>query len=497
MSNYVEFKDISKAYPGVQALKNVGFTLKAGRVSALIGENGAGKSTLLKILSGDIRPDKGQLIINGEEKKFSSPNEAIKSGISVIYQERQLVPMLSVMENIFLDDLPKKKFGRLDKGELRKKSREIIEKFGLPIDPAEVVGKLSIAHQQMVEIMKAYRRNSDIIAFDEPTAPLTDTEISVLFSLIEQLKKEGKVIIYVSHRMAEIFKITDDIVVMKDGCVVKTLMTKETDEQELIRAMVGRDIGDTYANLQRNDRQGEVVLEVKNLCTDIVKDISFTLRRGEVLGFAGLVGAGRTEVVRALFGLDRIHSGEIILNGKSVTFKSPRDAISSGIALCPEDRKEQGLVLSRSISDNISMPVLKKIRKGIFIDRKKEAALAEAAVKAYSIRTPGIEKITVELSGGNQQKVILGRWTSEELTTDILIMDEPTKGIDVITKAEIYQMVCNFAKEGKGVIFISSELTEVINLCDNILIMHNGHITGRLSRQEATEEKVLSLAMLD
>ena len=497
MEKYVELKNISKAFPGVQALKDISFRIEGGRVSALMGENGAGKSTLLKIMSGDIKPDTGTLTINGEEKKFNGPNEALKAGISVIYQERQLVPMLSVMENIFLDDMPSNKLGFINKAELRKKSQEIIDKFGLPISPTDTVGRLSIAYQQMVEIMKAYRRDSDIIAFDEPTAPLADAEISVLFKLIGQLKEEGKVILYVSHRMAEIFQISDDIIVMKDGALVKQMKTAETNEQELIKAMVGRDIGDTYANLKRNDKMGDVVLEVKNLTTDYINDVSFTVRKGEVLGFAGLVGAGRTETVRAIFGADPIISGDIILNGEKVNFKSPKDAIDHGIALCPEDRKEQGLVLPRSISNNISIPVLKKVKKGVFLDRKQEKAIADEAVKTYDIKTPTIDKITIELSGGNQQKVILGRWTSSKLSTDVLILDEPTKGIDVGTKAEIYQMICDFARDGKAVIFISSELTEVLNVSDNIIVMHNGHITGKVARQEATEESVLAMAMLD
>jgi ABC-type sugar transport system ATPase subunit len=356
---------------------------------------------------------------------------------------------------------------------------------------------LSIAHQQMVEIMKAYRRNSPVIAFDEPTAPLTDTEIDILFKLIKQLKEQGKIIIYVSHRMKEIFQITDEIVVLKDGRFITKLTTSETDEKVLIAAMVGRDIGDTYADLSRNDTYGDVLLEVNNLKTYAVHDISFKLRKGEVIGFAGLVGSGRTEVVRAIFGADEIISGEIKLEGKPVKFNTPRDAIDAGIALCPEDRKEQGLILWASITHNISMPVLAKLKKMLFLDTKAEDKLTLQAIKKYNIKTPTLDKKVLELSGGNQQKVILGRWTSELMTTKVLILDEPTKGIDVGTKAEIYQMVCDFAKQGIGVIFISSELTEVINVADTIIVMHNGHITGSVKREEATEEKVLALAMLD
>lgn len=497
MERYLEYKNISKAFPGVKALDDISFRVNGGTVCALLGENGAGKSTLLKILSGDLRQDSGDLIIDGETMHFASPNEALKTNVSVIYQERQLMKAMTVMENIFLEDLPVNKMGLLDRKTLREKTQAIIDKFGLPIKPTEQVGRLSVAYQQMVEIMKSYRRNSQIIAFDEPTASLTDAEIKILFSLIKQLKEEGKVVLYVSHRMAELFQVTDQIVVMKDGRYVKTFETAETTESDLIKAMVGRDIGDTYANLKRNDTYGDVLLEVKNLVTDDVHDVSFTLRKGEVLGFAGLVGAGRTEVMRAIFGADKIISGDVILEGKKVKFKSPKDAVQAGIALCPEDRKEQGLVLGRSINDNVSMPVLKKIRNGLFLNVNKERSLAEEAVQKYSIKTPTIDKVTVELSGGNQQKVILGRWTSSLMDTKILILDEPTKGIDVGTKAEVYQMVCDFAKQGIGVIFISSELTEVLNVSDKIMVMHNGHITGSLMREEATEENVLALAMLD
>ena len=497
VEQFLEFKGIGKAFPGVQALKDISFKAEGGKVCAIMGENGAGKSTLLKILSGDIRPDEGSISIGGEEQKFNSPSESLKASISVIYQERQLVPSLSIMENIFLEDLPKTKLGLLNKAELKRRTQEIIDIFGLPIDPTEQVGRLNVAYQQMVEIMKAYRRNSQIIAFDEPTASLTDAEVSILFRLIGELKAAGKVILYVSHRMAEIFQVSDDIVVMKDGRLVKTFKTSETNEQELVKSMVGRDIGDTYSGLKRNDKIGDVVLEVKNLTTDVVHDVSFKLRAGEVLGFSGLVGAGRTEVWRAIFGADPITSGEVYYNGEKVEFKSPREAIDAGIYLAPEDRKEQGLILFRSIKENVTMPALKKITKGPFLNFEKELEVADEAIKTYSIKTPTAEKRAMELSGGNQQKIILGRWTSSLVDPKVLILDEPTKGIDVGTKAEIYQMCCDFAKQGMAVVFISSELTEVINVSDNIIVMHNGHITGTVKREEATEENVLALAMLD
>jgi len=494
LPNYVEFNKISKGFPGVQALDDVSFRVQGGRICALMGENGAGKSTMLKILSGDYQADEGTIIIDGMPASYHSPHGALKASISVIYQERQLVPGLSVMENIFIEDLPKKGI-RIDKAALRKMTQHILDEFELDVNPSEPVGRLSVAHQQMIEIMKAYRRDSEIIAFDEPTAPLSESEINTLFKVIRRLKEAGKVIIYVSHRMSEIFQISDDIVVLKDGKLVCELNADETTEQELITAMVGRDIGDTYAELCRNENIGEVMLEVRNLETDDVHDINLEVRAGEIVGFAGLIGAGRTELARAIFAADPISSGEIFLNGQKVNFKSPKDAIAAGMALCPEDRKEQGLVLDRTINNNITSAVLEKVKTGLFLDKKKERKLSHAAVEKYSIKTPSIEKKVVELSGGNQQKVILGRWTSEAMVTKVLILDEPTKGIDVGAKAEIYQAICDFAKAGLAVIFISSELTEVINLADRIIVMAQGRITGSLSRQEATEEKVLKLAM--
>ncbi|MCL2366296.1 MAG: sugar ABC transporter ATP-binding protein [Oscillospiraceae bacterium] len=495
MGQFLEFRNISKSFPGVKALDDVSFRAESGRILALLGENGAGKSTLLKIMSGDYIPDEGSVVLNDEVMNFVSPHDAIVKGISVIYQERQLMMALSVMENVFAGDLPNHN-GVVDKAKLKAETKALIDKFGLAIQPETPVMLLPVAHQQMVEIMKAYRRNSKVIAFDEPTAPLTDTEITVLFDLIRQLKEDGKIVIYVSHRMKEIYDITDDVIVLKDGKFVSNMVTQDTVEGDLIKAMVGRDIGDTYANLDRNDTYGDVVLEVKNLTTNAISDVSFTLRQGEVLGFAGLVGSGRTEVARAIFGADPIISGALKFEGEDFLPKTPKDAIDKGIALCPEDRKEQGLVLHRSIEDNVCMPVLDKLAKFFFLNVKKCHKLTVDAIKKYDIKTPTVDKMVVELSGGNQQKVILGRWTSEAFNSKLIILDEPTKGIDVKTKAEIYQMVCDFAKQGMAVIFISSELTEVINVADSIAVMNNGRIAGVVDRKDATEESVLALAML-
>jgi ABC-type sugar transport system ATPase subunit len=495
LDRHIEFQNIGKSFPGVRALNDISFRAEGGKVTALLGENGAGKSTLLKIMSGDLASYEGAIILDGTPVSFESPYHAITAGVSVIYQERQLIPELSVMENLFAGELPANRFGVVDWDLLRRETEKTIEDFEVPFRPDDLVGSLSIAYQQMIEIMKVYRRNSQVIAFDEPTAPLADSEISVLFKLIHRLRDEGKVILYVSHRLAEIFEVADAIVVLKDGELVSEFKTSETDENELIRTMVGRDIGDTYATLKRNTVFGEVLLEVSQLVTPYVNDVTFTLRRGEIIGLAGLVGAGRTEVARAIFGADPVISGEIRLDGQPVRFRTPKQAIRHGIALCPEDRKDQGLVLFRSIKDNVCMPILDKLTTGLFLDEGRQERLSDEAVRKYSIKTPTTSKSVVELSGGNQQKVILGRWTSDEMMAKLLILDEPTKGIDVGTKAEIYQMICDFAKQGMGVILISSELTEIINLADTVIVMYNGRVTGQVKREDATEENVLALAM--
>jgi ABC-type sugar transport system ATPase subunit len=350
-----------------------------------------------------------------------------------------------------------------------------------------------VAHQQTVEIMKAYRRNSQVIAFDEPTASLSDAEIKTLFDIIMRLRSEGKIVLYVSHRLKELFQITDRIVVMKDGRLVQSLTTKDADEAELIRLMVGRNLGDVYRNLSRNDKRGDAVLEAKNIRNAKLHDISFTLHKGEILGFSGLVGSGRSELMHAIFGADAIDGGEIFIDGKKATIRNPRDAIDAGVGLCPEDRKDEGLVLERSIRENTTVPILKLLTVRGVINKLREKLVVQNAIDSYNIKTHSMEKIAVELSGGNQQKVILGRWMSTELK--VLILDEPTKGIDVGAKAEIYQMVCDLAKKGLGIIFISSELPEVLNVCDNIIVISEGRVTGRLTREEATEENVLALAM--
>ena len=493
MSAYLTFENISMEFPGVKALDQMSFSADKGEVVAFLGENGAGKSTLLKILNGDYHPTKGRVRIGGREVSFSSPNDAIAAGISVIYQERQLASFLSIAENIFIGNMPKKGI-LIDFGELNRKAKAIIEEFGLSVSPAERVKDISVAYQQMVEIMKAYSRNADIICFDEPTAPLTDAEIPILFRIIRKLKKMNKVIIYVSHRMNELFQIADRVIVFKDGKFVADKKLTETDEPELIRLMVGRDLGDVFQSLKRNKKQGEVVLEMNRVTTDRIKEVSLQVHAGEILGLSGLAGAGRTETARAVFGADPMVSGEMFLDGQAYRPKSPRNAMDHGIALCPEDRKLEGLALIRSVKENIDVSILNRLTRAGFVDEKKEAEFIRQSIEDFSIKTPSPEQKTLYLSGGNQQKVILARWLA--IRPKLVIFDEPTKGIDVGAKAEIYQMICDTAGSGAAVILISSELPEVIGLSDRILVMKEGRVRGEILQKDATEALVLSYAMM-
>jgi L-arabinose transport system ATP-binding protein len=496
MNGVLEFKGISKYFPGVKALDDVSFKAYGGEVLAFLGENGAGKSTLLKILNGDYQPTSGEYIINGVQKHFNSPHEAIEDGISVIYQERQILLELSVAENIYLGRMPSKKLGFIDTKKANRDAKKIIDDFGLPIDPSTKVKDMSIAYQQMVEIMKAYSRdNLQVICFDEPTASLSDAEIEALFTVIRKLRDEGKIIIYVSHRMNEIQQIADKVAIFKDGRYVDTIDPKVVPESEMIKMMVGRDLGDIYKELDRNTNIGDVLLEVKNVSSDYVKENSFVLHKGEVLGFSGLVGAGRTELMRAIIGADKMKTGEVYLEGKKITNRSPHEAQENGIVLVPEDRKLQGILANLSVADNINISMLdaNSNRFG-FMDSKKEKEVANKGIRDFNIKTPSPSKKIVELSGGNQQKCIVARWLSTN--PKVLIMDEPTKGIDVGAKAEFYQMICDFAKQGMGVILISSEMPEVIGLSDRIIVMRGLKIVGETGREEVTEDQLLTMGML-
>lgn len=496
MGSVLEFQNITKYFPGVKALDNICFKAHSGEVLAFLGENGAGKSTLLKVLNGDYRPDGGKYLLDGEEKHFHTPHEAIEEGISVIYQERQILLELSVAENIFLGRMPANQLGVINVRKANEMAQKIIDDFGLPIAPSAKVKDLSIAHQQMVEIMKAYsRENLKVICFDEPTASLSDAEIDMLFAIIEKLKAQGKIIIYVSHRMNEIRRITDKVAIFKDGCYIDTVVTKDTPEEVMIKMMVGRDLGDIYEKLDREKEIGDVLLEVKNVSSDYVKEVSFTLRKGEVLGFSGLVGAGRTEVMRAIIGADTMRTGEVYLEGKKIVNRSPKHAVDNGIVLVPEDRKLQGIISNLSVAGNINISLLNKNANKLgIIDRKKETEEAYKGIENFKIKTPSPDKKIVELSGGNQQKCIVARWIATN--PKVLILDEPTKGIDVGAKSEFYNMICEFAKQGLGVILISSELPEVIGLSDRIIVMKSLRIAGEVSREEATEDRLLSLGMI-
>ncbi len=495
MGGTLEFKNITKEFPGVKALDNISFKVNAGEVVAMVGENGAGKSTLLKVLNGDYIPTSGQYLIDGKECNFQTPQEAIKAGVGIIYQERQIVPYLSVAENVFMEEMPINSAGLIDYKKANKQTQDILDEFKLPFKPTDRVKNLSVAYQQMVEIMKSYRRNPKIIAFDEPTASLSDTEIETLFEIIDRMKKGGMIILYVSHRMKEIFQITDRMIIMKDGTYVDTLNTAETTEAEIIKKMVGRDLGDVFNNLERNHKIGAPVLRIENLTNDYVHDVSFEVRAGEIVGLAGLVGAGRTETMRSVYGADPILRGTIIFDGEEIRPVTPADAIKKGMALCPEDRKYEGIIGNGSIKKNISVSILKELCKFGFIDRKKEIKIGQVGITEFNVKTTTMDKEIKDLSGGNQQKVLLAR--SVATKPKLLILDEPTKGIDVGAKTEIYKMTCDMAKKGIGVVLISSELTEVLGLCDRIIVMCQGHITGELSREEATDEKILTLAMKD
>lgn len=494
MTNSVEFRHISKYFPGVKALDDINFLATSGQVYAFLGENGAGKSTLLKILNGDYQPDFGEYLINGRPIHFATPKEAIAHGVSVIYQERQVLLDMTVAENVFLGDWPRKKSGMVDFESMKRRTAEIAARFGLDISPETKVGALSIAHQQMVEIMKAINRDSNIIAFDEPTASLSDSEIEVLFQIIRQLREAGKVIFYVSHRMNEIAQVAQKVIIFKDGRLVDIVDQATTSEDEMIRLMVGRSLGDIFNALPRSKARGAPLVEVKGLSTPYVSDVSFTAYRGEILGFAGLVGAGRTEVMRALFGLDPIYAGSITVEGTSVRPRSPAQAQQLGFAMVPEDRKMQGILPNISVRGNITVSMLKTLLSKVgFLMENREEEIAQREIRDLNIKTPNSDKLISQLSGGNQQKVILARWL--ETHPKLLILDEPTKGIDVGAKAEFYRIIAECAQQGMAVIVISSELPEVIGLSDRILVMREGRINGEVQRGDFSEETILKYAM--
>lgn len=480
---------ITKKYPGVVALDDVSVEFEEGEIHALVGENGAGKSTLVKIISGAISPTEGVVEIGGEKFSSMTPQMARKKGIEIIYQEFHLVSSLSVAENLFLGNF----LGNgvtINRKEMNRRTQEIFEEMKVPISPDEIVGNLTTAYMQLVEIAKAVIKDVKFLIMDEPTAPLTNAEVEILFSIVERLKKKGVTIVYISHRLNEIFTLADRVTVMRDGHLISTRRIEETNRETMISEMVGREVSETYP--ERHVIPGEDVIEVKDLCGDGVKNISFKVKAGEVLGLAGLVGAGRTETVRMIFGADKAESGEIYLRGKKLKLNSPKDAVSHGIALVPEDRKLQGVVLGLSIKDNISLPTIKKMSRGIVVDSQKEMDTVREQIKELRIKTPSEEQIVKNLSGGNQQKVVLAKWLASN--ANVLIFDEPTRGIDIGAKQEIYQLINRLAAQGIAIIVVSSEMEEIMGISDRIIVLCEGEVTGEIKKSEFQQDEIMQMA---
>lgn len=494
---FLQMNHITKRFPGVLALSNVNFTLRKGEVHALLGENGAGKSTLMKILSGVYQPDEGDIIFEGKPVSFSDPLSAQNAGITIIHQEFNLFPELTVEENIFIGrEFCKNNRWRLDEKQQRQAATEILQKLNLNISPETLVSDLTVAQQQMVEIAKAISVNAKILIMDEPTAALTETEIESLFQVTRLLKAQGTGIVYISHRLEELALIADRATVMRDGQYIDTVDYETVKISELIAMMVGRELGNIYPRREAQTHQ-EPVLEVNGLTRKgVLNNIDFTLNRGEILGFAGLMGAGRTELARAIFGADPIDSGTIKLNGKAIEIKGISDAIAQGISYLTEDRKKEGLALNLSVERNIMLGNYPEYADRFgHVDSKRCQQTSEEQVRALRIKTPHLEQAALNLSGGNQQKIIIARWVCKD--TDILIFDEPTRGIDVGAKLEIYELMNRLVAKGKSIIMISSELPEVLGMCDRILVMRSGRITGELTADNATQEKIMQYATLE
>lgn len=484
---------IDKSFPGVRALDNCRLELCAGEVHALVGENGAGKSTLMKILTGVYTKDAGKIIYKGKEVEIPNTKTAQNLGISIIHQELNLMPHLTAAQNIFIGrEYSGKGKMFVDDHIANQKAQEIFDKMNLDLDPKVKVGTLTVAKQQMIEIAKALSFDSSILIMDEPSAALTDSEIEELFKIIRDLQSKGVAIVYISHRMEELKKITNKITIMRDGCYINTVNTKDVTLDEIISMMVGRTI---YQEARGNSShsKGEVILEVKNLNRGKhIKDVSFKLHKGEILGFAGLMGAGRTEVARAIFGADRFDSGQILIKGKDVKIRQPKDAVENGIGYLSEDRKRYGLTVSETVEENIAMASVDNFTKVGFTNFKTITDISKSYIKKLGIKTPHSKQRVRNLSGGNQQKVVIAKWLLRDC--DILIFDEPTRGIDIGAKSEIYNLLSELVEEGKSIIMISSELPEVLRMSDRIVVMCEGRITGELAIEEATQETIMKCA---
>ena len=490
---------VDKSFPGVRALASVGLEVFPGECLALMGENGAGKSTLMKILSGVYSPDAGQIEIDGQQVTLTSPSQAQQLGISIIYQEFNLFPNLSVEENVFIGREPSRS-GVVARGDLRRRTRELLGQLGVSLDPTAMVRDLSVAQQQMVEIAKALSYNARIVIMDEPTSALSDTEVQNLFAIIRGLKRRGLAVIFISHRLEEVFAICDRITVLRDGENAGSVATEDATAQRIVQMMVGRPLSDLFTK-DASAAAGEPVLEVSGLTrtrargdtsSTSIADVSLSLRAGEIVGLAGLVGSGRTELARTIFGADKLDAGTISIDGRRVKIFTPVDAIRLGIGLVPEDRKQQALVLQLAVRENISLANLGRISRGGVIQRGSERTIADRFIDALQIRTPSMEQKVINLSGGNQQKVVLAKWLA--LNPRILIVDEPTRGIDVGAKAEVHQLLNQLAGQGVAILMISSELPEILGMSDRVLVMREGRLAGELSRAEATQESIMSMA---
>lgn len=487
----LEMKGISKSFPGVKALDDVSLSVKKGTVHALMGENGAGKSTLMKILAGIYKPDKGELFLKGNKVGFTNPRDALHYGISMIHQELSFISELTVADNIFLGREPclgKSKV--INKKEQTVRALKLFNQYKIDLDPDKRMSALSVSDRQMVEIVKAVSNNADIIVMDEPTSAITEREVEKLFEIIKMLTSQGKSIIYISHKMDEIFKIADDITVLRDGCFIDSKPSAELNHDQLISLMVGRELKDVYQS--KTAKNETVFMEVKNLTRKgSFENISFTVHQGEVIGIAGLVGAGRTEVVESIFGVYPPHSGEIYINQKKVVHKHPKQAINNGIALVTEDRKQTGLNLTGSVRDNITLVNLRKFAFfNNIISQKKENHVVDEQIQSLKIKTPNRNIAVKNLSGGNQQKIVIAKWLINN--PDILILDEPTRGIDIGAKAQIYKIISDFASSGRSVIVISSEMPELFGICDRIIVMSEGQLFGEFTRKEFDQEKIMA-----
>ena len=488
-NNYIlTLKNITKEFPGVKALDDVTINIERGTIHGLVGENGAGKSTLIKVLAGIYQPNKGEIILDGKPCRFNSPIEARRAGISVVHQEIKLAEPLSVAENMFLGNVQLKN-GLVDWKGMRRRAREIVEDLGMDTDINAQVSSLTVAKKQIVEIMHAINNNSRILIMDEPSAVLTDRELEVMFRIVKQLRDKGITIIYISHRLDEIFGLCSNVSVLRDGRHIDTIPVASIDRQGLINMMVGREMGQEYPKEVGN--VGGTILEVKNLSRGILQDISFEVKSGEVFGISGLVGAGRTELARAILGIDKPESGEVYVRGKKVHYRTFADAIRDGLGLIPEDRKLQGLVQIMSVKRNTTLVNMKRVLRAGVISSSLEEKLSKEYADKLHVVTPSMETEVQYLSGGNQQKVVIAKWLFQN--SEILFLDEPTRGIDVGAKAEIYRLINRMAKEGKTIIMISSEMPELLGLCDRIMVMHEGHKMGELNAAEATQEKIMAL----